>query len=686
MKFAMRSLGVALVAVSSAKSWCQTAPPLPVFEGFTVESSCQPHDDGFHFRYTYFVTNPPTNTDEIWHLHLPAGVACPVIDFVPAPGWFGFVEDLTNAAFTLPQHPQVALWHPRAGHGVPGSRSGPFTFASCAPPTIGELWIGIWLTPYFEAYMDAFGLEGLEAEFEDSVRRAYIRKVPTLAPSSEDLGSFAHWDELYANVSKAKELGWITAALAEAVQVRLREGRQAAVMQDLATASGKLSEVVSLVQQADESQRKVEARDLVVLNAQYLKEHLPWPCEPALVLAPVSAHHGIGERHTATARLYNRATGLPMVGEQVIIAVEDGPHAGTRAQGVTDGEGKFSLQYTGVKVGEDRLRAYTPGEGESLSKLVVVVGKENDSLPPKVQRPRSKRPRASLSGPASECRVSRGELGGAFSEVATVEWSAGPDLVVASFTPRMLMSAPGAEFYLNETTSNMGAAAAPPSVTRYYISQEYPVNPATAVVLGERQIPPLAPGEESQRPQVVLRVPSTLPAGTYFLDACADAPNSIVETNEANNCASSSLQVVAGFLPPNAPPICAQATAIPGLLWPPNHRFVEVGIAGVSDADGDAVTLTVTGVTQDEPTEGLGDGDGCPDAEVGEGGKVRLRAERSGTGNGRVYVVSFTGSDGKGGRCTGSVRVGVPHDQNQPPVDDGQSHDATACSGRNPRR
>jgi len=40
---------------------------------------------------------------------------------------------------------------------------------------------------------------------------------------------------------------------------------------------------------------------------------------------------------------------------------------------------------------------------------------------------------------------------------------------------------------------------------------------------------------------------------------------------------------------------------------------------------------------------------------------VQLRAERSGTGDGRVYRISFTASDGKD-NCSGTVFVGVPHD------------------------
>ena len=61
-------------------------------------------------------------------------------------------------------------------------------------------------------------------------------------------------------------------------------------------------------------------------------------------------------------------------------------------------------------------------------------------------------------------------------------------------------------------------------------------------------------------------------------------------------------------------------------------------------------------------------------------GQLGLRAERSGLGNGRVYAVSFSASDGNGGTCTGRVGVGVPHDQGEGrvPVDDGQIYDSTA--------
>ena len=58
-----------------------------------------------------------------------------------------------------------------------------------------------------------------------------------------------------------------------------------------------------------------------------------------------------------------------------------------------------------------------------------------------------------------------------------------------------------------------------------------------------------------------------------------------------------------------------------------------------------------------------------------------LRAERLGTGNGRVYVITFVASDGKGGETIGTVKVYVQHDQKGfICIDDGQNYDATKAN------
>lgn len=127
----------------------------------------------------------------------------------------------------------------------------------------------------------------------------------------------------------------------------------------------------------------------------------------------------------------------------------------------------------------------------------------------------------------------------------------------------------------------------------------------------------------------------------------------------------------------NDPPACELAQAVPAGLWPPNHKLASVNVTGVSDPENDALTLTITKVTQDEPVDGLGDGDTSPDAVI-QGAKALLRAERSGNGNGRVYQLYFTADDGQGGVCSGSVKVSVPHSKNQgdSALDDGQFYDS----------
>jgi hypothetical protein len=130
---------------------------------------------------------------------------------------------------------------------------------------------------------------------------------------------------------------------------------------------------------------------------------------------------------------------------------------------------------------------------------------------------------------------------------------------------------------------------------------------------------------------------------------------------------------------PNAAPDCTAAFASPGsMLWPPNHKWREITVGGVVDPDGDPVTITILGVTQDEPTNAEGDGDTEVDAE-GVGTPVaRIRAERSGGGNGRVSWITFRAADPSGATCDGVIATCAPHDGSGAPcVNDGQVHDAT---------
>ena len=125
------------------------------------------------------------------------------------------------------------------------------------------------------------------------------------------------------------------------------------------------------------------------------------------------------------------------------------------------------------------------------------------------------------------------------------------------------------------------------------------------------------------------------------------------------------------------PPTCADAYPSVDILWPPNHKLVPVSILGVEDACGESTTITIDSIYQDEPVNGLGDGDTSPDGMGVGTSSVELRAERSGTENGRVYHVGFTATDDRGVTCQGLVKVGVPHDKKDTPIDGGALFDST---------
>jgi hypothetical protein len=118
------------------------------------------------------------------------------------------------------------------------------------------------------------------------------------------------------------------------------------------------------------------------------------------------------------------------------------------------------------------------------------------------------------------------------------------------------------------------------------------------------------------------------------------------------------------------PPVVNVARAVPSRLWPPNHRLVPVTVElGAADACDDAPTVTLVDVlsNEDEDARGTGDGHARPDvvgAELGTDDRsVMLRAERNGTGHGRVYTLLYEVRDGSGNVTPVAIEVGVAHDQ-----------------------
>jgi rhamnogalacturonan endolyase len=96
-------------------------------------------------------------------------------------------------------------------------------------------------------------------------------------------------------------------------------------------------------------------------------------------------------------------------------------------------------------------------------------------------------------------------------------------------------------------------------------------------------------------------------------------------------------------------------------LWPPNHQMVAVTVqAEVVDLLDTAPSARIVGVSSNEPIDGEDDGSTSPDWVITGPLTVDLRAERSGTGTGRVYTIEVEASDAAGNTTRQTVTVAVP--------------------------
>jgi len=111
-------------------------------------------------------------------------------------------------------------------------------------------------------------------------------------------------------------------------------------------------------------------------------------------------------------------------------------------------------------------------------------------------------------------------------------------------------------------------------------------------------------------------------------------------------------------------PVIESVWATPNVLWPPNHKMANIAVgAVVGDVCDAAPGWRIVGVASNEPVNGLGDGDAAPDWEITGDHSLKLRAERSGKGSGRVYTITIEATDASGNAATAQVTVSVPHDQ-----------------------
>jgi HYR domain len=161
---------------------------------------------------------------------------------------------------------------------------------------------------------------------------------------------------------------------------------------------------------------------------------------------------------------------------------------------------------------------------------------------------------------------------------------------------------------------------------------------------------------------------SVFPVGTTTVVATA--------TDVAGNSQSCSFTVTVNDATP--PVITTNGETI--TLWPPDHKYATIKVTDLVTSASDTCdpsvnidSVRIASVASDEPENSIGDGNTTDDIVIaGDCKSVQLRSERIGSGNGRVYTITFKVTDASGNVSTATAKVTVPHSQNgSPVVDDG---------------
>jgi hypothetical protein len=103
--------------------------------------------------------------------------------------------------------------------------------------------------------------------------------------------------------------------------------------------------------------------------------------------------------------------------------------------------------------------------------------------------------------------------------------------------------------------------------------------------------------------------------------------------------------------------------ASPAVLWPPNNKMVTVTLSPVLAGSCGTATCRVVSVTSNEPSPAR-KGHGAKNADWAfdaDGLTLKLRAERLGKGQGRVYTILVACTDEAGNTVTKTASVSVPH-------------------------
>jgi len=174
---------------------------------------------------------------------------------------------------------------------------------------------------------------------------------------------------------------------------------------------------------------------------------------------------------------------------------------------------------------------------------------------------------------------------------------------------------------------------------------------------------------------------ATFPLGATTVTLTVDDGNGETDTDE----------VIITVEDTTAPMITVEGDPI--VLWPPNHKYETIDLSAIvtdvtdtCDASVSTGDVAITSTDSDEEEDAQGGGDGNTDDDMvisGDCLSVDVRAERQGSGNGRVYTIHMDVSDASSNVGVASFQVQVPKSKNgSPAVDDGAVYTVTCGSSK----
>lgn len=115
-------------------------------------------------------------------------------------------------------------------------------------------------------------------------------------------------------------------------------------------------------------------------------------------------------------------------------------------------------------------------------------------------------------------------------------------------------------------------------------------------------------------------------------------------------------------------PPSISCSANPSTLFPPNHKLVPIHVTvNTGDNLSGVAGFKLLAVTSSDPAQTSGSGNTNPDIQDWQIGTPNvsgsLRAERSGSGNGRTYAITYQAQDVAGNAANCRTTVLVPHDR-----------------------